>query len=81
MVGKINTCNNITSIEQTKKFKDSQIKRQEIPIDYTGGCLIQKPGSQIKEHIKIVNPVENEFNTLLISSVKVQKAAKNVNGR
>lgn len=80
IVGKINTSSNITSIEQTKKFKDSQIKKQEIPIDYTGGCLIQKQGSQIKEPIKIVNQVENEFSTLLLSSVKVQRAVKNVNG-
>ena len=80
IMNKINTCNNITSIEQTKRFKDSQIKKQEIPIDYTGGCLIQKPGITLKEQPKIINPFENEFSTLLISSVKVQKATKNVNG-
>jgi hypothetical protein len=81
VVKKINTCNNITSFEQTKRFKDSQVKKQEIPIDYTGGCLIQKPGTIIKEQPKISNQVENEFNTGLLSSVKVQKATKNVNGK
>ena len=80
VVKKINTCNNITSLEQTKRFKNSQVKKEEIPIDYTGGCLIQKPGAILKEQSKIVNPIENEFTTSLLSSVKVQKATKNVNG-
>jgi hypothetical protein len=80
VVKKINTCNNITSFEQTKRFKESQVKKQEIPIDYTGGCLIQKPGTIIKEQVKIPNPIGDEFNTSLLSSVKVQKATRNVNG-
>jgi hypothetical protein len=80
IVKKINTCNNITAIEQTKRHKDSQIKKQEIPIDYTAGCLIQKPGQIIKEELKKINPIENEFNSSLLSSVKVQRANKNVNG-
>lgn len=80
IVKKVNTCNNITSLEQNKRFKESQIKKQEIPIDYTGGCLIQKPGTVIKEEIKPINPVENDFKASLLSSVKVQKASKNVNG-
>ena len=85
IIKKVNTCNNITAIEQTKRHKDSQIKKQEIPIDFTGGCLIQKPGQQIKEEqikeeqIKI-NQIENEFNSTLLSNVKVQRANKNVNG-
>ena len=82
-VKKINTCNNITSLEQTKRFKNSQVKKLEIPIDYMGGCLIQKPGTIIKEQTKLVNLLDNnnnEFSALLLSSVKVQKAAKNVNG-
>lgn len=80
IVKKVNTCNNITAIEQTKRHKDSQIKKQEIPIDYTAGCLIQKPGQIIKEEPKKINPIENEFNSSLLSSVKVQRANKNVNG-
>lgn len=79
IIKKVNTCNNITAIEQTKRYKDSQIKKQEMPIDYTAGCLIQKPGCTIKEEPK-KNPIENEFNSSLLSSVKVQRATKNVNG-
>lgn len=53
IVKKINTCNNLTSIEQTKRLKDAQIKKQEIPIDYTGGCLIEKAGtSKINLHLE-----------------------------
>lgn len=81
IVKKINTCNNITSLEQTKRFKESQIKKQEIPIDFTGGCQIQKPGTVIKEQPEIVNPIQNEINSSLISNVKVQKANKNVCGK
>lgn len=80
VVKKVNTCNNITSIEQIKRFKDSQIKKQEVPIDYTGGCLIQKPGHTIKQEIIKEDPVEKSFGAGLISSAKVQKASKNVNG-
>jgi len=69
---------NLTQIEQTKRFKDSQIKKQEIPIDYTGGCLIQKIGTSIKiEENKL--PINNSLCSSLLSSVKVQKATKNVN--
>jgi hypothetical protein len=80
IIKKTNTCNNITSLEQTKRFKDSQIKKQEIPIDYTGGCAIQKPGIMLKEQVKISNQVPNEYGNFLLSSVKVQKATRNVNG-
>lgn len=80
IIKKVNTCNNITSIEQTKRFKESQVKKQEIPIDFTGGCSIQKPGTKIKEQPQILNKLENELGTTLISSAKVQKATKNVNG-
>ncbi len=80
MIKKTNTCNNITSLEQIIRFKDSQIKKQEIPIDYTGGCSIQKPGTILKEQVKNLNKISNEFNNLLGSSGKVQKATRNVNG-
>lgn len=80
IIKKTNTCNNITSIEQQKRYKDSQVKKQEIPIDYTGGCLIQKPGYKIQEEPKKNNKIENEFNLSLLSNVKVQRANKNVNG-
>lgn len=80
IIKKVNTCNNITSIEKSKRFKESQIKRQEIPIDYTGGCSIQKPGIKINEQVQLQNLVEDELSTILISSAKVQKSSKNVNG-
>lgn len=81
IIKKANTCNNITSIEQTKRFKDNQIKKQEIPIDFTGGCLVQKPGfTTIIQDIPIIKSSTNELEQLLISCAKVQKANKNVNG-
>ncbi len=80
IVKKINTCNNITAIEQTKRFKDSQIKKQEIPIDYTGGCLIQKPGIIVKEEPVKKEIVNDDFVQNLLSTAKVQKASKNING-
>jgi hypothetical protein len=79
VVKKVNTCNNITSIEQTKRFKESQIKKQEIPIDYMVGCQIQKPGVIVKEEIVLEEPSIVEFKTILVSSAKVQRAGKNVN--
>lgn len=81
IIKNINTCNNITVIEQTKRIKNAQVKKEEIPIDYTGGCQIQKPGFVIKEEPININPIINEFNTTLISNAKVQKAYKNVNGK
>ena len=88
IVKKINTCNNITSIEQTNRFKETQVKKQEIPIDFMGGCLVQKPGKTLNEieyekkhkQSHIINQVVNEYNNTLLSSVKVQKASRNVNG-
>jgi len=84
IIGKINTCNNITSIECTKNFKESQIKKQEIPIDFTGGCQIQKPGTQIKQEIiddKIIkeNLANINLKDSLVSGAKVQKIIKNIN--
>ena len=77
IIQKINTCNNLTTIEQSKRFKDSYIKKQEIPIDYTYGCQIEKPKSKIKDtqNIKEIN-TENIINQNIFS--KVQKAYKNV---
>ena len=80
IVKKVNTCNNVTVIEQTKRFKDSQIKKQEIQIDFTGGCLIQKPGMEIKPEIIKEEQVNIDIKSILISSAKVQKTGKNVNG-
>ena len=73
-----NTKNNITIIEQTKRYKDSQIKKIEIPIDYTGGCQIENPDTKVKFIQKIINPSNSEFNSLLLSNVKVQKACRDV---
>lgn len=86
IIGKANTCNNITAIEQTKKFKDSQLKKQEIPIDYTGGCQIEKPNSKpkLETTIKKLPQIDNtqlNFNTYLVSSAKIQSTNKNVNAR
>lgn len=78
IINKVNTCNNITYIEQTKRFKDSQIKKEEIPIDYTGGCQIEKPNTIVKFMPKINVPIENELNSFLLSNAKVQKASRNV---
>jgi len=80
IIKKVNTCNNITSIEQTKRFKDSQIKKQEIPIDFTGGCAIQKPGMNLKENNIKEDPICTDFKSTLLSTAKVQKSGKNVNG-
>jgi hypothetical protein len=37
-----NKSNNLSSLEQILKLKEVQIKKQEIPIDYTSGCNIEK---------------------------------------
>lgn len=86
IVKKVNTCNNITSIEQMKKFKESQIKKQEIPIDYTGGCLIERPNAnpKLENTVKKLLPIDKtkeDFSNYLISSGKIQSSAKNVNGK
>ena len=80
IIGRANICNNITMIEQTKRLKDSEIKRQEIPIDWTGGCLIQKPGIIIKQDLVKEDPVNKELQSALVSSARVQKSSRNVNG-
>lgn len=88
IINKVNTCNNITQIEQTKKFKDSQIKRQEIPIDYTGGCMIQKPNEKVDDKIEIKlkklppqNKTQEDFNNFMTSSARIQKIGKNISGK
>ena len=82
VIGKINTCNNITAIEYANKLKTLHVTKKEIPIDHTGGCLIQKPGVFfLQEEIIKEEPVNLELRTELISSVKVQKINKNVNGK
>lgn len=79
-----NICNNLTVIEQMKRTKDSEIKKQEIPIDWTGGCQIQKPGTTTiieKEVIKEVpNSIDENFRSIMISSARVQKSSRNVGG-
>ena len=79
IINKINICSNITNLNQINNSKDFQIKKKEIPIDYTGGCSIQKPNTIIKEEPIKNNIVENELNSILISNVNVQIAYKNVN--
>lgn len=75
-----NTCNNLTTIIQSKEFRDSHIKKQEIPIDYSAGCSIQQPGityndNILKNQMKKKDVVENTINTEnLIKSSKVQRA-------
>lgn len=79
IINKVNTCNNITAIEQANKLKTLYVKKQEIPIDYTGGCAIQKPGIILKQQ-KIIEPqINTNIQLNLISNVKVQKAGSNVN--
>ena len=79
IIKKINTCNNITSIEQANRLKTLHVKKQEIPIDYTGGCAIQKPNMSLIQQIIKEPKINQDFKSNLISSVKVQKASNNVN--
>lgn len=39
---KVNICNNLINYEEQIKLKNLHVKKQEIPIDYTGGCSIEK---------------------------------------
>jgi hypothetical protein len=84
IIGKVNTCNNLTSIEQANRLKNVTIKKQEYQVDYTGGCSIQKPNQTINQiNLNQINKIKNyEISTIennLVSSVKVQKLGKNVN--
>jgi hypothetical protein len=71
----VNVCNNLTSLEQANRLKNCQAKKQEVPIDYTGGCQIQKPGSFEPKEAVIKSDVKkiNQPSELILTS-KVQKA-------
>lgn len=73
----VNVCNNLTSLEQANRLKNCQIKKQEIPIDYTGGCQIQKSGTVLKEVVVKSDVKKKELTSELLSSSKVQKAHRN----
>lgn len=76
LVNNANINNNLTSLEQAKRLKNSQIKTQEVPIDYTVGCLIQKPGMKIDTINDKIKKQSNDIHELVLSS-KVQKAFRN----
>ena len=69
----VNVCNNLTTLEQAIRLKNNQVKKQEVPIDYTGGCKIQKPGILTNETI-IKSHVKMEQSNELVMGSKVQKA-------
>jgi hypothetical protein len=75
-----NTCNNLTTIIQSKEFKNSYIKKEEILIDHSAGCSIQQPGityndNILKNQMKLKDNIEGvPNNENLIKSSKVQKA-------
>jgi hypothetical protein len=85
IIGKVNTCNNLTVIEQANKLKNINVKKKEYQVDFTGGCSIQKPGQNFN-HINInqINKIkvleDSTVENNLVSTVKVQKIGKNVNG-
>lgn len=78
-----NRLENINVFEGNKQSKDSQIKKQLVPIDYNMGCQIQKPGTKLIDNSNTIKSDNdsNSLNNLLISSAKVQIGSKNVNGR
>ena len=76
----VNIHNNLTTLEQAKRLKCSQVKKQEVPIDGTAGCQVQKPNETLyeQEHILLKDNIRNkEHPSELISTSKVQKAYRN----
>lgn len=73
---------NITLIEQIKKFKNTQIKKEEIPINHTGRYLIQKPSDNLPYEFNQTKFNQTEFNQTKSNqnffTGKIQKAIKNV---
>ena len=82
----VNLCNNLTTYEQALKHKQNYVKKQEVPIDYTGGCQIQKSGgltnqiennSVIKTHsAKSAQSIQSTQSEELSKSSKVQRACR-----
>jgi hypothetical protein len=83
-VSKALSCNNITGILQNINLRKGIVKKQEEQPEYLKSFQIQKPNQlsiyDINYKEKEIEKISksNNFNTQLISSVKVQRAYKNV---
>lgn len=81
-VSKALSCNNITGILHNINIRKGVVKKIEEQPEYFKSFQIQKPSQtsiyDINYKEKELTYKPNEFNTQLISSVKVQRAYKNV---
>jgi hypothetical protein len=84
LVKNANNCNNITVYQQNKNLKESNVKKQVLEPEYVKSFMVQKQ-DQVKNSYEINHKekeiekllTNNEFNSQLFSSVKVQRAYKN----